>query len=154
MQFIEKWKSNLKNIDDYPSLRTYCLVKFQFKAEYYLEHIQKKKYLIAFTRFRVGSHTLEIERGRYSNPRIPINQRLCSKCVEVEDEIHFLLYCALYEKERIDLFNNIIEIYPKFVCLTPNERFQFLMTCSIPNILTWVAKFIHDSMLKRSKVML
>ena len=27
---------------------------------------------ISFSRFRAGSHTLEIERGRYNNPRTPM----------------------------------------------------------------------------------
>ena len=70
--FIQNWISKLQNLTTNPSLRTYCLFKKNFEAESYLQLINKPQYLSAFARFRAGSHTLEIERGRYTNPRTPI----------------------------------------------------------------------------------
>ena len=129
----------------------YTLIKSEFICESYLKQIKKTKYLIAFSRFRAGSHTLEIERGRYSNPKTPRDQRLCFVCGYIEDELHFLITCKLYENERLDLFNKIININPSFNDLSPKEKFVFMMTCDIPSILTWVAQFIHNSMLKRAE---
>ena len=44
------------------------------------------------TKFRISSHQLEIECGRYR--KIPASQRICKLCnLEVEDELHFLLEC-------------------------------------------------------------
>ena len=61
---------------------------------------------IAFTRFRVCSHNLKIEMGRWS--RIPRNQRLCT-CEEneVQTEQHALLTCPLTANIRRN--NNITQ---------------------------------------------
>ena len=79
-------------------------------------------YRIAFSGFRAGSHTLEIERGRYNNPRTPIEHIFCTICQEVEDEKHLLISCKLYHFERGNLFNNIGKLYPQFVLFSELER--------------------------------
>ena len=147
--FVGSWKSDLYNLIDNPSLRTYSLIKVDFTYEPYLTLIIKPKYLHAFTRFRAGSHTLEIERGRYTNPRTPRENRLCVACGEVEDELHFLISCQLYQHERAILFDKVSNIYPTFIISHSIDKFIFLMTNNKSNILTWVGKFIHDSMDKR-----
>jgi hypothetical protein len=44
------------------------------------------------SKFRISSHNVEIEKGRYMN--IPAEQRICRLCkLDVENEIHFLLEC-------------------------------------------------------------
>ena len=45
----------------------------------------------AITRFRLGSHLLPIETGRWR--RVIRSERLCSKCNVLGDEYHFLFYC-------------------------------------------------------------
>ena len=80
--------------------------------EPYLTKIKKQKYLSSFSRFRAGSHALEIERGRYTNPRTPRAQRLCVNCNKVEDEIHFLIHCKLYENQRTSIFQNSLRKIP------------------------------------------
>ena len=62
---------------------------------------------ICFTRFRVSSHRLRIETGRWS--RTPSEQRLCQCGASVESEAHVLVECPLvqpirekYELENID----------------------------------------------------
>ena len=152
--FINTWKSDVSNLDKYPSLRTYTMIKTQFICEPYLKHIKKQKYLIAFSRFRASSHILEIERGRYTNPRTPRDQRLCALCKEIEDEQHFLINCKMYEKDRYTLFQKITNIHSDFHNFSLEEKFIFMMNNEIPTILTWVAKFIHDSMLKRVQIQL
>ena len=57
-----------------------------------LDFIQEKKYKIAFTaKFRLSSHDLAIERGRFENGR------LCRHCHlnMIESEYHFMLVCPL-----------------------------------------------------------
>ena len=130
------------------------MIKTQFICEPYLKHIKKQKYLIAFSRFRASSHILEIERGRYTNPRTPRDQRLCALCKEIEDEQHFLINCKMYEKDRYTLFQKITNIHSDFHNFSLEEKFIFMMNNEIPTILTWVAKFIHDSMLKRVQIQL
>ena len=133
-----------------PSLCTYNLIKEDFKYESYLTQIKKPKYLIAFSRFRNGSHILEVERGRYTNPRTPREDRLCVVCKEVEDELHFLINCKLYQEERGLLFAKVSNFYPTFLNYSPIDKFCFLMTNNEATILTWVVKCIHDSMYKRN----
>ena len=147
--FIDSWKSDLHNLLENPSLCTYSLIKEDFKYEPYLKQIKKPKYLIAFSRFRNGSHILEIERGRYTNPRTPREDRLCVACKVVEDELHFLINCKLYQHERGILLAKISNLYPTFLNSKPIDKFHFLMTNGEATILTWVGKFIHDSMHKR-----
>ena len=54
---------------------------------------------IAFSRFRVGSHRLRIETGRWS--RLPRESRTCS-CDErsIQDEVHIIVNCSLLEELR------------------------------------------------------
>ena len=144
--FVQKWMSDLHNVSENPSLRTYNLFKTDFSCEPYLSNINKTKHLIAFTRFRAGSHTLEIERGRYSNPRTPINERLCVKCREIEDEQHFLMRCSMYKQGRIELFDKTATLYSSFQQLSDQEQFIFLMSSTNSKVLSWTGKFIHCSM--------
>ena len=148
--FIQSWKCDLSNITANPSLRTYSTFKNEFKPEPFLSLIKKPKYVTAFSRFRAGSHTLEVERGRYTNPRTPLHERLCNTCSEIEDEKHFLISCKLYQDERITLFDKICKLYPLFSLLNDQQKFVYLMSNIEEQLLTWVAKFIHDSMHKRA----
>ena len=50
--------------------------------------------------YRVSSHKLNIERGRYSRPKVPREERICKFCNEVESESHFILFCKTYDTFR------------------------------------------------------
>ena len=56
--------------------------------------------------FRAGSLPLVIETGRYANPPVPVENRLCVVCNKncAETENHFLLDCPLYDDLRLILF--------------------------------------------------
>ena len=58
------------------------------------------------TRFRMGSHNLEVEVGRWV--RVERNSRLCKCCnlARVEDEAHFLFDCPNYDELRME-FNEL-----------------------------------------------
>ena len=75
--YKQTWLAQVQNLDKNPILRTYNQIKFEYKCEPYLNLIKIPKYRIAFSRFRAGSHSLEIERGRYTNPKTPVEDRLC-----------------------------------------------------------------------------
>ena len=47
------------------------------------------------TKFRLSSHKLNIERGRYSRPKVAREERICKFCNEVESESH-VYYVLLY----------------------------------------------------------
>ena len=57
------------------------------------------------TKFRVSDHNLNIERGRYTKPKTARELRLCPNCSEIETETHFIIECAKYSRERLELIN-------------------------------------------------
>ena len=80
-------------------LRTYSLLKTQIGYENYLSKIENIKHNIAFTKFWLSNHCLEIEKGRHQ--RKAKNDRLCPFCpTYIEDENHFLLHCKIYKTLR------------------------------------------------------
>ena len=87
--FTKRWR---KNIESSSKLRTYALAKQYFCVEPYILHIRGNHLITAMARYRMRSHDLNIERGRYNNPITPINQRICTRC-ELNDKIHLLLHC-------------------------------------------------------------
>ena len=67
------------------------------------------------SRIRCSNHPLAIERGRYTNPKTPREDRLCELCDEqvIEDEEHFLMKCSVFTHLRDHYqmnFNNISDI--------------------------------------------
>ena len=48
-------------------LETYCLFKLDTSCESYLNKISLNKYKFALSRFRLSSHNLALETGRYYN---------------------------------------------------------------------------------------
>ena len=74
---------------------------FKQKHEFspYLSMVKNRHFRHILTRFRCGSHWLEISQGRYSNT--PRDKRCCPNCTSiVEDEQHFLLECPMYNDLR------------------------------------------------------
>ena len=60
---------------------------------------------VFFTKFRIGDHSLEIEKGRYN--KTTCEERLCKNCGVIEEEAHFILKCKVNENLRESLFNDI-----------------------------------------------
>ena len=76
--FKMHWHSNLNDVTHNPILRTYTNLKAEFRMEPHLSLVTNYKYRYAITKLRASSHTLEVERGRYTNPKTPLEDRLCS----------------------------------------------------------------------------
>ena len=88
----------------------------------------------------MSSHDLKIERGRYNNPKTPIDQRICTRCEsnEIDDEI--LLHCNAINNEREILFNSvaaIINIQPT------NDMFLRIMTSRDITVVKSLAQFVY-----------
>ena len=107
--FKQNWSMEVTNTHRHPILRTYLTFKKDFGLEKYLDVISNSHYRIAMTKLRASSHTLEIERGRYTKPKTDVCERLCPTCNVIEDEVHCLVKCKLYESERKRLFDRISE---------------------------------------------
>jgi len=133
--FSVKWKAE---IPGFPSLDNYKLFKTENILEKYLHIIRDERHRKAFTRLRLHSHDLAIETGRRLRPKTPRPLRLCVYCNanQIEDEIHFLISCPLYQNLR----NTLNQFIPG---MTPENAFVFLLHSTTPNILRKTAEFIY-----------
>ena len=136
-QYYQSW---YRNINNSRRLSTYCRFKHSFNLEPYLDTIYERKFKIALTRFRLSSHRLEIERGRYFD--IDRTERKCKNCTQntIENEYHFLLVCPLYE----DLRRKFLKAY---YCNWPTlNKFDKLMTTTNKSEIINLAKYIYYAM--------
>ena len=97
----------------------------------------------------LGILKLRIKTGRYVRPRLPPEQRLCLICNsgEVENEIHFLLFCQRYEQARQNLYSSIIDI-ESFMDLSTEDKLKLLLNDT--SLVKQTAKFIINSYEYRS----
>ena len=136
-----------KDIESSNKLRTYALIKKYFCVEPYILHIRGNHLITAIARYHMSSHDLNIERGRFNNPIIPKNQRICKRCElnELDDEIHLLLHCSAMNNVREILFDSvaaIINIQPT------NKMFLRIMTSRDITVVKSLAQFIYGCLNK------
>ncbi len=141
--FIFKIRNDIFNSDKFPKLRTYKKFKTDFRFENHLVALENRGHQIALSKFRISSHNIRIETGRYDNPKSEPNERLCIFCdMQVdEDGKHFLLECPLYTDHRTHLLH---------VCYTinQNEKFIEIMKNKDHKIIAALGKYLHNSMTK------
>ena len=79
------------------SLQVYKYLKDTLKYELNLD-ILPSELRFFITRLRTSSHFLRIQTCRFSENRIPRNERVCFLCTsgETEDEFHFVLKCPFF----------------------------------------------------------
>ena len=149
IEYVNRWKNDINDIKRHPKLRTYNFIKSDFRIEPYLTKVKNTKYRKAISKLRASSHILEIERGRYTKPPTPKEQRLCILCNTMETEIHFLTECSLYGDERDLLYSEIIRRFPDFERLDSYCKFNFMLCFSDERLLSSVGKFIYRSFERR-----
>ena len=77
---------------------------------------------VAITRWRLSSHDLRVEKGRYTSPRTPREERTCSRCpAYVEDEEHVLFQCPLYECVRVKFRDTFMKLSTVHAMLNPTD---------------------------------
>ena len=108
-------------------LRTHSLIKRNYAMETYSLCVTKGEKLQHMSKLRCSNHSLGIEVGRHKKSQI--NERLCPKCNnEIEDEIHFISSCPLFDTVRKKFIQEIIETDQTFSQLNDEEFFTKLMT--------------------------
>ena len=77
------------------------MYKDSLSMETYIETILVNKVRVSLIKFRLSSHDLAIEKGRYNN--INRENRLCTYCNKnvFENELHFLLVCPKYSHLKV-----------------------------------------------------
>ena len=149
--FMDHWWSRIQNLSRFPKLEWYKNIKHGFHFETYLDLVKDSRYRNARAKIRSSSHPLEIERGRYTKPKTPRSNRLCSRCKVIEDERHFILECTLYKVERHIFLCKVSNKNPMFPALTTEEKLVYLLASKDARILTWMGKFLYHIFDKRNK---
>lgn len=111
-----------------------------------LNFIRLDKYKFALSRFRLSSHSLAIESGRYNNT--PREERLCIHCNmnTIENEYHFLLVCPFYA----DLRRKYLSPY---YCRWPTlNKFKSLMQNKTDTTVNKLSKFIYYANERRTTI--
>ena len=79
----------------------------------------------AFSRFRCGVAPIRLETGRYE--RLSEAERVCPFCsTEVENELHVVIKCPLYNDIRYNLFEKAKLIDVNFSTLTDEQKLIFV----------------------------
>ena len=77
-------------------------IKPSFSASYYVKFNIHKNLRICFTKLRLSSHKLLVERGRWIKPKVAYNERRCTLCnySDIQDEFHITLCCVKFKSLR------------------------------------------------------
>ena len=128
-------------------LRCYKQFKNEYTTEFYVKaHTITRQCRSALAKFRCGVAPLKIETGRYQS--LPVHERTCFHCnTEVEDELHVLLFCPLYDDTRQELFNHAYMCNSDFLSYSTSEKFNFLL--SDERIVKFSAKACNTILLER-----
>ena len=133
-------------------LSFYWTIKDDYSPSPYLVLTRKNPSRKALVRFRISSHQLRIETGRYEN--IPRNERICHFCTsnKIEDENHFLLDCKAYSQIRDIFFSKLETKIPDFKSLSHDTLISLLMNSSDYLINCQLVSFISQCFELRTKL--
>ena len=134
--FIQNWNERIQTSS---RARTYSLFH-DFSYKTYLDVIKIEKFRFVMSRIRMSLYRLQIEAGRwYRSQSIPLNERKCIICNNVEDEFHFILECTNYNENRRKYIK-------KYFWQRPNiPKFIELMTSTNKMIIRNLASYVYEA---------
>jgi exonuclease III len=99
-------------------------------------HLNRFDQITTTARFRMGSHWLNSEMGRFRNNMVPRSQRICTCCClhDREDEVHILI-CPFY--------NNIRSMFVELLCFPSNTDVDLSMNQCMNNFVNY-KNFWHN----------
>ena len=118
------WKSELQIK---PKLRTYIKFKENFETESYVKFCINRLQRSLLAQLRSGTLPLNIETGRFRN--IDVENRKCTLCNHntVENEVHFVCECPVYDDHRSIMYNEILNKHPDFVIYFNQDKFNYIV---------------------------
>lgn len=153
VQIVEekKWR---KDLEKKSKLALYRSIKQNLEMEKYLTLRVKTHYRKIFTLFRMGTYPLQIEKGRWFCEEK--QSRVCLKCMSgaIEDELHFLFECEVYEFHRQ-------KFYAKVKCLLgctdpenqPKEKnWETFMRGQNPTLFKEVTQYLAAALRTRNRI--
>ena len=148
-KYVSYWNQTLQQSQ---KLSFYCTIKDDYSPSPYLVLTRKNPSRKALVRFRISSHQLRIETGRYE--KIPRDERICYFCTgnKIEDENHFLLDCKAYSQIRDTFFSKLETKIPDFKSLSHDTLISLLMNSSDYLINCQLVSFISQCFELRTKL--
>ena len=149
--YKDEWKNKINDgtgprPNQRNKLRTYKLFKEEYGAESYVTCVMPRSYRSALAKFRCGVAPLRIETGRYE--RVSLDERRCFHCKDfIEDELHVLTVCPLYQDLRDELYNKASSIKQSFTDLTDTDKMCFILSSS--QIVKYTAKTCYNILVRR-----
>ena len=106
----------------------------------------------ALSKFRLGVAPIRVETGRYE--RLPVSERICFHCKTcVEDELHVLIDCPLYNELRLNFFqmlqDNGINMQEKL----PMTQFTFILNSIAVKLIRMSGKYCYEILTKRRNLL-
>ena len=90
--------------------------------------LHRKTFRSAYAKFRCEVAPINIELCRYGLARIPVEERVCSHCNEVEDESHVLMFVRYIMILVINLHYLLNAINPSLQDSSVQDQFIQLMS--------------------------
>ena len=98
---LNEMKDSINNATTTYCMRYKQMCEMNYNDCIYGQDLREDKRVI-ITKWRLSSHNLKIETGRYTTPPTPRDERVCSACTTtVEDEHHVVFQCPLYRNVQI-----------------------------------------------------
>ena len=120
----EKFEATSQDIDC--KLQTYYRINPTLSEPKYLREIMLETGCVLLTKFRCGSHSLNIEMGRYARPLIPRNQRLYICNQGIQTVLHCFTGCPIVLPHLQSNYIDLESIFQdKEICI------NLLMICKI-----------------------
>ncbi len=131
-----------KNEENGNKLRLYRCYKDDICVESYVTTIMPFHHRQKIAMLRLGCLPIQIELGRRSNT--PLDSRICKLCNQgcIEDEVHLLLQCPLYDDIRSIITKHVTDTTMSF-------KDQFCSLLSNPDIQADLGKCVFRMMNRR-----
>ena len=129
-EWYKKLWNDVGNEEHGNKLRLYRTFKDKIMVESYVMDLMPYMHRKYLAMFRCGSLPLEVELGRRRN--LPLDERLCPLCKQgVEDEVHILLQCPVYDDLREDfsilipgITQSGVDVFDQFISIMSNDDIQ------------------------------
>ena len=144
-QFIDQWQIDVNRDESRTGnggnkLRTYKTFKQTFQIETYCKTVFNRSHRSALAKFRSGTAPIALETGRYNDSSL--SDRKCFHCCNiVEDEMHVILKCPIYESLRNNLIDEIRNLSIDFDGFSDTDKLSFIL--SNPLVAKASAKTCH-----------
>ena len=143
--FIQNWRTRLTNSS---RADLYIHVTNMFEYKMYLNVITVEKFRMSLSRLRCSSHRLHIESGRWHKAvAIPRPHRTCFACEDIDNELHFVLVCPVYDELRKAYIPEYFYVNPS------NFKFVELLNCDNTDIVVKFGMYVNKALLLRNDIL-